>query len=145
MQKDKIKYYQADNSLREKLVHKLAHLLEQEEKVLFAYLHGSFVDNKRFRDIDVGIFLQEMPPIDRLNYELELEELLSRELKYPADVRSLNQAPPSFCYAVIKKGNLILEKDEAARVEFEMMTLRKYFDFLPFRRRFLQEVLNDDD
>ncbi len=140
MQKDKIKYYQADNSLREKLTQKIARLLEQEEKVLFAYLHGSFVDNDIFRDVDVGVFLKEMPPLDRLNYELQLEELLSRELKYPADVRSLNQAPPSFCYSVIKKGYLILEKDEPARVEFEMMTLRKYFDFLPFRRRYLQEV-----
>ena len=35
----------------------LRDLLEFREEVLFAYLHGSFVNGSRFRDIDVAVYL----------------------------------------------------------------------------------------
>jgi hypothetical protein len=42
---------------------------------------------------------------------------------------------------VIKDGELLLVRDDDRRVDFEVLTLSKYFDFAPFRAAYLKEVL----
>ncbi len=80
-----------------------------------------------------------------INYEIELEIKLEETLKYPMDVRVLNYAPLSFQYQVIKNGNLLFEKDGDCRVDFQTKTLDFYFDFAPFRKQYLKEVLGFED
>lgn len=140
MKDEKFKFYQVEPEKREEIIQKLISLLGYKDEILFAYMHGSFLVSKNFRDIDIAVYLDEANSKEQLKYELRLEEELTRELNYPVDVRSLNQAPPSFAYAVIKNGRRILVNDEDKRVDFEMRTLQKYFDFLPFLRRYLQEA-----
>lgn len=142
--KDKFTYYSLDKAGKEKITNCLCRFLEEDLQVVFAYLHGSFVESQQFRDIDVAVYLyDEMTSMDRLEYELELEEKLTRKLKYPVDVRSINSSPPSFNYSVIKNGYKLVDKNEGIRVDFETMTLKRYFDFLPFRQKYFQEILND--
>ena len=77
-----------------------------------------------------------------LDYELSLEIEIEDRVGYPIDIRILNNAPLSFCQNVIRRGQVILERDANVREEFMGKTLKQYFDFAPFRRRYLKESTN---
>ena len=136
-----IKYFQVNKRDREALLSKIRTVLNRRADILFAYLHGSFVAEEQFRDIDLAVFL--MPPFSSpLQVELVLEaELAGFVKKYPVEVRVLNRAPLSFQYNVIKHGKPLVVADDDARCDFVEATLRDYFDFAPFRRMYLKEVL----
>ena len=127
---------------KDALIKNLSNLLGREDQILFAYLHGSFVTDEPFNDLDIAIYCKEKPAVEMLDYELILEEKLERQLKIPVDLKTLNNAPVSFCYMVLKKGIIIVVNDDKRRVGFEMRTYSKYFDFQPYRQRYLQEVIN---
>ncbi len=96
---------------------------------------------KSFRDIDVAVYLfdntHSPPTLREIDMEVQLEKLAG----YPVDVRILNSAPLSFQYQVIKNGRLLYARDDNLRVDFQVHTLKTYFDFEPFRRRYMKEVL----
>ncbi len=129
---------------REKVIANLSDIMSKDKKILFAYLHGSFVAEDQFNDLDIAVYFTDMPASELLAYELKLEDIIETKLKIPIDLKSLNSAPVSFCYMVLKKGIKLIVNDDQRRVAFEMATYSQYFDFLPFRRRYLQEVLNAD-
>jgi predicted nucleotidyltransferase len=112
-----------------------------DQDIIAAYLFGSFVASDAFRDIDVAL-LTEPTSADPLNLELRLENQLEESLKYPVDVRVINKAPISFCQNVFRTGEVILDRDPNKRADFEGRILKEYFDFAPYRRRYLQEVIN---
>lgn len=121
---------------------RLGEALAQDPHVLFAYIHGSFSPKDNFGDIDVAVFLKAEREVNFLRYELSLEAVLQKLFPFPVDLRVLNNAPVSFRYSVIKQGQKLVDKDESRRVEFEVATMSRYFDFYPLRRRYLKEVLN---
>lgn len=128
--------------LKDKIVEELRYHLSEEKGIIFAYLHGSFLDEKDFNDLDVALYLdqetsQQSEPIDlEISLSLKVEKLLG----LPVDVKILNFAPLSFRYHVTK-GNLILSRDEAVREEYICHTWSEYFDFQPVARIYLQEAL----
>lgn len=130
-----------DEKQKENLLKQMKAELQSFPEIEFAYVHGSFVDGNPFKDIDIAI-LTENRQTDPLNYELDLEVKLYRKLDFPADVRVLNSAPNAFCFHVIKEGALLFTRDENKRSEFETRVFSSYADFLPFKRRYLEEVLN---
>ncbi len=119
-------------------------VLSKEDNILFAYLHGSFSNLVNFGDIDIAVFLKHVPDnkLDIIDFEFDLGNKIEKIVLFPIDVRVLNLAPPPFRYSVIKKGLRLVEKDEKKRVDFETITLKEYFDFLPFRKRYFKEALN---
>ncbi len=138
----KNKAYQLTPDEKRGLIDSLAALLAEEELILFAYLHGSFQEGGPFRDLDLAVYLDDLPLKQQMAFELKLEERLEREVKYPVDLRVLNNAPTSFAYMVIKKGIKLFVRNDSERVAFEVSTIKKYLDFLPFRKRYLKEVLD---
>lgn len=140
------KKYFLNDSEKEKTVETIKNALVNSSEIIFAYVHGSFTGKKEFRDIDIALYLKEEDLKDRIiNYEIDLEIKLEETLKYPVDVRVLNHAPLSFQYQVIKSGTLLFEKDGDRRVDFQTKTLDYYFDFAPFRKQYLKEVLGFGD
>ncbi len=125
---------------QKKLVKELKYLLEQEEIIQFAYLHGSFCEEGNFRDLDIAIYLSEQEKYKQLDYQLQLEDKLQKSFNYPVDIQILNHAPPAFSYMVIKKGCLLMVRNDNLRTKFEMRTYHRYFDILPYRDRYLREV-----
>jgi len=123
------------------LISLLAKKLEKRREIVFSYLHGSFLNRNNFGDIDIAVYVQGLPENKYLDYEFNLNGLLGKMTSLPVDVRVLNNAPYSFRYSVIKNGVKLVDKDEDMRVSFETETFKIYFDFLPFRRRYLKEVL----
>ncbi len=136
------KIYMLAATERNEITSVIRELIASDDKIMFAYLHGSFYANQPFRDVDIAIYLTNMPPGDQFAYELSFEDLLEQKVKYPVDLKVLNSAPPAFCYMVIKNGCKLANKDDNRRVEFETYTLKRYFDLLPFREKYLQEALN---
>jgi uncharacterized protein len=134
-----MKLFNASPAEKKGIVEKLTGLLLAEQSVLFAYLHGSFNEEGSFRDIDIAVYLDDNAlQEEMLDQELKLEGAIESAFQYPVDVRVLNNAPAHFSYMAIKKGIRMAIKDDKKRVSFEMRTLKEYFDFLPFRRRYLR-------
>lgn len=129
-------------SQKERIIETISsYLRSQYEEIVVAYLFGSFITAESFTDIDVGIVTKvalDMP----LNFELDLENKLERIAKYQTDVRIINQAPLAFCQNVIRYGKVIVDRDPNRRADFEGKILKQYFDFFPFRRRYLDEVVD---
>ena len=114
--------------------------LQEHSEILFAYLHGSFLNNDCFNDIDLALYLKKMPD-SLLEYELNMEVIMSYAVVgVPVDVRLLNGAPLSFQYNVVKEGTPIVVNDENERAEFQERTVKRYFDFAPFRKMYMKEV-----
>jgi hypothetical protein len=136
----KEKYFTITGQEKEDIYRRIEHILEKYSNLKFAYVHGSFVSQEKFRDIDVAIYLKSVPA-EILPMELDLEERLYNIVQYPIDVRILNGAPLSFRYNVIKYGKRIAVTDDDARCDFEEATVSNYFDFAPYRKKYLQEAL----
>ena len=118
-----------------------SYLDSQCKEITAAYLFGSFVTAESFSDIDLGV-LTAFDLEQTLDYELGLERELERMVRFSVDVRILNRAPLSFCYSIIRHRKIILDRDPNLRADFEGLIFKKYFDFAPFRKQYLAEVLN---
>jgi len=107
----------------------LSGYLKSRGDIIFALLHGSFIREKTFRDIDIAIFLDPIPD-SPLNYELDLSTKLDMATSLPAetDIRILNGAPLSFRFHCIRDYKILLCRDEARFVEFREHTIRDYQD-----------------
>ena len=115
--------------------------LKKRPEIVFAYIHGSFAKQEGFKDIDVAVYLKDVPS-SLLQYELGLEtELMGAIAHYPVDVRALNGSPLSFKYHVIKEGTLLIVRDDDMRADFQEVTLSAYFDFAPYRTMYVKETL----
>jgi len=131
-----------DASERDRLSEKIrAFLGGQGDQIVAAYLFGSFNTTEPFSDIDVAVLVGgglDSP----LDFEIDLETTLEKLVGHTIDVRVLNKAPLSFCQEVIRSGKVILDKDPNLRADFQGRILKQYFDFAPFRKRYLDEVAN---
>lgn len=134
--------YTLTKSEKEKIIKEISsQLFQGNAEILFVYIFGSFISMRFFSDIDVGI-VTVMDMSQPLAFELELENRLEKIIKYPVDVRILNQAPISFSQNVFRTGRVIVDKNPNMRADFEGRILKQYFDFLPFQQRYLHEVTN---
>ena len=124
-----IRQYQIDNAERGILKARLAAALSADARICFAYLHGSFLGDEPFHDIDAGIFLA--PSVEKSStVALELAARLTALAGLPVDVRILNMAPTSFLYHVLK-GELLLVRDEDTLASVFESTVMRYLDMAP--------------
>lgn len=125
---------------RERIKKKMADFLHKKPDIIFAYLHGSFLEG-HFRDIDVAVYLTKITEREAVQYELNLENELGKFTGSWADVRILNHAPLSFRFSVIKNGILLFSKDERIRCDFECLTIVEYQDVDFLRKIYRMEAL----
>ncbi|MFQ5848732.1 MAG: nucleotidyltransferase domain-containing protein [Candidatus Methylomirabilales bacterium] len=105
----------------------LRELLAFREEVLFAYLHGSFINGSRFRDIDVAVYLDHGRHTRRasLQYQGSLAQDLSRALRLPVDVTVLNVAPLGLRHNAVS-GRVLLCRENGTRTHFAEGVCRHY-------------------
>ncbi len=128
-------------SKKEVLINKLSSHLSGYKQISSAYIFGSFIQPDVFSDIDIGILANgKIEPA--LDFELKLEIELEDLIRYPVDVRILNNAPLSFSHNVIRHGMIIIDRDQNFRADFTGYILKQYFDFAPYRKRYLMEVMH---
>jgi uncharacterized protein len=129
-------------SEKEKIIQVISsHFFQQYDDIISVYIFGSFISERQFSDIDIGI-ITAMDLSKPLDFELNLENRLEKLIKYPVDVRILNRAPISFSQNVFRTGRVIIDKNPNLRADFQGRILKQYFDFSPFRQKYLQEVTN---
>ena len=62
----------------------VANVLEQDQRLVFAYIYGSFARAEAFRDIDVGVYLRD-PEEDPFGVSFDVAERVNR---YLLEIRS---------------------------------------------------------
>jgi predicted nucleotidyltransferase len=115
--------------------------------VLFAYVFGSVATgrNRPESDIDVAVYLDPSIPSDRfLDVTLDLaQRLAAASGMSKIDLVILNEAPLALLGRIIRERLLLYSRDEPARVRFESLTLREFFDFEIHARALNQRLLQD--
>ena len=100
------------------------------------YLFGSVArrEARPDSDVDVGLLFDVPPPgtldAPQFGIEAELERLLGRRVQ----VVALNRAAADLVHRVLRDGVLVLDRDRAARIRFEVRSRNEYFDMAPIRR-----------
>jgi len=132
-----MRVYTLGKEEKKRIIESLRNFLLRRDEVVFAYLHGSFLEDGPFRDVDIAVYVKsKVHPF----YEEELEDELSRTIGLPVDVRILNDAPVTFRFRVIG-GLLLFSRDEKARCEFEERTMREYHDYSYYLNIYWREAL----
>ena len=133
------------NPDKARLKHLLSRLLAQREEIRFACLLGSFLERRDIRDLDLAVWVDfaKLPRAGDLEYELGLSAWLESKVRFPVDVKGLNDAPLSFGYAATG-GIPLLVRDEEEWFSFRERTWRDYFDFAPLADAMLADLLSPD-
>lgn len=117
---------------------RIADLLRIRTDVVAAYLFGSTArgESRADSDVDVAV-LFEPAPVHTLNGpRLSLEGALERALGVPVDLVVLNDAPVDLRARVLRDGRLLVDRDRAARIRFEVRTRNEAFDLQPVLDRY---------
>lgn len=112
----------------------LRHRLAAEPKALIAaYLYGSRArgDAGPASDVDIALLFRSTPESGLDSPATRMQDVLERELGPPVDVLVLNGAPPDLVRRVIRDGVLLLDRDPAARLRFEVQVWKECFDLQP--------------
>jgi uncharacterized protein len=124
------------------ITEKLTRLISGQDQVVFSFVFGSFsndFDNNPFQDIDIGIYVKNMDPKTAVHYSLDLSQKLSKALRFPVDVRVVNDAPVPFLFHVIQ-GKLIVNKDDDITSGFMEHVIRRYLDMKPLLHHAAKEA-----
>lgn len=128
---------------KEKILNHVAVYLEsQHPEILFAYAHGSFLNDGPFRDLDVAIFLlPEIAARSDFHYEMQLESRIEKTLhaQFSIDVRALNTAKLSFQYHALR-GRLLIDRNPDVRIDFATKTASRYLDIAPILNHHTREA-----
>lgn len=124
------------------IIKKLTSLLKKEDKILFSFLHGSFLEGSRFNDIDIAVYIDErkIHKGDALDYEFRLSAKLEETVKLPVDVKIINYAPLGFQYHATS-GKLLACKDNEVMADKVAEIRIFYLDFKPTSEKLTMEML----
>lgn len=124
---------------------KIAPKILENYPVYFAYLYGSFARKAvhPFSDIDIAIYVEDISDEDILDLELQISVQLDNRFKAgdKFDVRAINRLPLIVRGKILTEGQLVYSADEEKRVEFEVITRKLYFDFLPVINQYHDEYI----
>ena len=127
---------------KERVRERLRAALEPRGEILFAYLHGSFLLDVPFEDIDVAVYLREgnVGAEGGLRYAFRLADELEQRVGLPVDVQVLNEAPRGVQFNATA-GELLLSRDEEWRCNFLERLWLEIMDFNYHARQMLKEAL----
>lgn len=131
-----------DNRLQKKKIFtRLKEILIERDEILFAYIHGSFLDNLPFHDIDVALYVdpKEVDSSQSFDYSLELSVELSQKLGKDIDTKVMNYAPVGFQHSVYKNGKLLFSREDSLRLDLLEENSLDYISFYEFSVQFIRE------
>ena len=114
------------------------------EQVIAAYLFGSVARGTATpdSDVDVGILLSSEPSGTLDDLYLTLEGDLERALGRRVQIIVLNNAPADLVHRVLRDGRLLLDRDRAARIRFEVDMRNRYFDLMPVLENYRKQKVS---
>ena len=102
-------------------------ILLADEKIIFAYIFGSYVNGKlrADSDIDIAIYLEkEIEPEAYLEMKMNLTDACKSEV----DLVILNEATPLLKYQIYKNNILLFTRDKTMESNYKVKTLFEYND-----------------
>jgi predicted nucleotidyltransferase len=127
-----IRLFSRENGPSEEEVRAVAEkILHRFDRVLLAYLFGSFLVRDSYQDIDIAIFLSgPMDPDVLFDLQMGIAGEIEGGLtpRVPCDVRILNGSPVEFQYEVIKTGTVLFSRSLEQKVEYETDITLRYLD-----------------
>ena len=137
--------FQPSVTEREQILEAIRQSLEARPEVLFAYAHGSFLEDLPVHDLDLAIYLEpirgENATLVSMELAADLERAIRPALRLPVDVRLLNQAPIGFRYHAFR-GRLLSSRDEAIRCAVIERTIALYLDLKPILEQALKDAMS---
>ena len=126
-----------------KKIKKIKEFLDSQKKIVFAYLYGSFINSKNFRDIDIAVYLKDKVSFKFIvDLKVKLAEVLNLSCDI-FDIRILNgilKNPDAFSLLFLerlfKEGRLIVNNDFKVLGEF----LEKYSNKYREAQALLKEI-----
>jgi len=105
------------------------------EGVVTAYLFGSAARGElgEESDLDLGVLFADSGGIDAC---LALEEHIERLMGRRTQVVDLRQVPADLVQRVLRDGILLVDRDPATRVRFEVRRRNEFFDLQPLLRAY---------
>ncbi|WP_068861099.1 nucleotidyltransferase domain-containing protein, partial [Thermodesulfovibrio sp. N1] len=100
-------------------------VIEQEKKIIFAYLYGSFAEALPIsNDIDIAVYTEEIE--NPFAFQVDIKIAISEELRKnqidilpdEIDLRIINDATYDFVIDVLEKGILIVDKNPEVRTAY---------------------------
>jgi predicted nucleotidyltransferase len=115
-------------------------------EVVLAYLFGSRVQGGLGPQSDYDIAFAVDRGAFKARLRADLGSALARKLhSEKIDVVLLNEASIDLAFGIISQGELLYEREDCARVDFEARVLNMYFDYLPFLRMARKDILGGND
>lgn len=106
----------------------LSDFLKEDSNIIFAYLFGSLVKNRKkpLSDVDLGIYVKDIKKLDYLSFYDKVSKILNTD---EIDLVVLNTAPVSLTGRILQKRKILIDKDPFLRHRYESRMLREFFDF----------------
>jgi hypothetical protein len=82
------------------------------------------------------VLFETIPPATVNGPVLTLAGELERLLRRPVDLIALNSASSDLVHRVLQDGVIVLDRDRAKRIRFEVAKRNEYFDMEPIRREY---------
>ena len=127
---------------KEEIEKSITQYLRKQPDILFVYLFGSFIERESYRDIDVAVYFQ---PDIKLLRQGELIAGLELMTKVDIDLIRLNRLykkRPAFAYEILKKGRVIINKNQEIHHLYKSKTLRYYLD-TNYLRKMMDEAFEE--
>lgn len=104
------------------------------QDIAAVYLHGSQARGtaNAASDVDIAVLYRDTPPRGLEALSLALEAELEAELGIRVQAVTLNTAPPDLVHRILRDQDLLLERDAAVRIDFEIRARNEYFDIRPY-------------
>lgn len=105
-----------------------------QEEVVFSYLFGSFVNGDDYRDVDLGIYTEQVELLGLGTMHSEISDLINCEF----DLIFLNDIPrknPVLAYEVVTKGELLTNREPKIHTRYKREALLFYFDTAYLRNK----------
>ncbi len=126
--------------IKMELISKIKAILFPIDKIQAVFIYGSFLDSKKYNDLDIAVFMYNDLDIN-FSYETLLEKKVQKAINEKVDLRIANKAPKSFLYEIFK-GYCLFDKDDKIGDLIESVSIlqmdQNYYD-----KMFLRELLND--
>jgi predicted nucleotidyltransferase len=106
------------------------------------YLYGSEARGTAtaMSDVDLAILYPRQPESTFEALPLSMEGDLERLLGRPVQIVVLNTAPSDLVHRVLRDGKMLVDRDRAARIRFEVRARNEFFDLEPVRQRYRGSV-----
>ncbi len=115
----------------------LTDLFVSEPNILFAYLFGGLLKERRspLSDVDIAVFVKDLKKLEYIELFGKITDALGTD---EVDLVVLNTMPVSFTGRVLQNRKILIDKKPFIRHRYESITMRKYFDFAIKERDILQ-------